>query len=85
MKKKFLDFYCKLLAFFARKYLKKHKPFVIGINGSVGKTSARMIIYQTLYKFINTNKIYTSSKNFNGELGLSLSVFQIEEFNPTLF
>jgi len=85
MKKKFLDFYCKLLAFFARKYLKKHDPFVIGINGSVGKTSARMIIYQTLHKFINAKKMYTSSKNFNGELGLSLSVFEIEEFNPTIF
>ncbi len=85
MKKKFFDFYCKLLAFFARKYLKKYNPFVVWINGSVGKTSARMIIYQTLYKFINTKKIYTSSKNFNGELWLSLSVFQIEEFNPSIF
>lgn len=85
MKKKFLYFYCKLLAFFARKYLKKHDPFVIWINGSVGKTSARMIIYQTLNKFINVKNIYTSSKNFNGELGLSLSVFQIEEFNPNMF
>ncbi len=73
------------MAIFARKYLKKHKPFVIWINGSVGKTSARMIIYQTLYKFINTKKIYTSSKNFNWELGLSLSIFQIEEFNPSIF
>lgn len=85
MKKKFFDFYCKLLAFFARKYLKKYDPFVVWINGSVGKTSARMIVYQTLYKFINTKKIYTSSKNFNWELWLSLSVFQIEEFNPSIF
>ena len=85
MKKKFFDFYCKLLAFFAKRYLKKHDPFVIWINGSVGKTSARMIIYQTLYKFINTKKIYTSNKNFNGELWLSLSVFQVEEFDPSIF
>ncbi|HKL44116.1 MAG TPA: Mur ligase family protein [Candidatus Absconditabacterales bacterium] len=85
MRKKFFDFYCKLLAFFARKYIKKQKPFIVGINGSVGKTSARMIIYQTLYKFVNTKKIYTSSKNFNGELGLSLSIFQIEEFSPSIF
>jgi UDP-N-acetylmuramoyl-tripeptide--D-alanyl-D-alanine ligase len=85
MKKRFFNFYCKLLAFFARKYLKKYDPFVIWINGSVGKTSARMIIYQTLYKFLNTKKIYTSNKNFNWELGLSLSVFQVEEFNPSIF
>lgn len=85
MKKRFLNFYCKLLAFFAKKYLKKHDPFVIWINGSVGKTSSRMIIYQTLYKFLNTKKIYTSNKNFNWELGLSLSIFQIEEFTPSIF
>ncbi|HRX64020.1 MAG TPA: Mur ligase family protein [Candidatus Absconditabacterales bacterium] len=85
MKKKILKSYFKLLAFFARIFLKKHKPFVVGINGSVGKTSCRMIIYQTLCKFINTQKIYTSNKNFNGELGLSLSIFQIEEFSPSVF
>lgn len=73
------------MAFFAKRYLKKHDPFVIWINGSVWKTSARMIIYQTLYKFLNTKKIYTSSKNFNWELWLSLSVFQVEEFNPSIF
>ncbi len=85
MRKKFFDFYCKLLAFFARKYIKKQKPFIVWINGSVWKTSARMIIYQTLYKFVNTKKIYTSSKNFNWELWLSLSIFQIEEFSPSIF
>jgi len=73
------------LSFFSRRYLNKHKPFIIWVNGSVWKTSSRMIIYQTLYKFINTKKIYTSSKNFNGELWLSLSIFQIEEFNPSIF
>lgn len=85
MKKRFLNFYCKLLAFFARNYLKKHKAFVIWVNWSVGKTTARMIIYQTLSKFINNKKIYTSTKNFNWELWLSLSVFEIEEFNPSIF
>ena len=85
MKKRFLNFYCKLLAFFARNYLKKHKAFVIWVNWSVGKTTARMIIYQTLSKFINNKKIYTSTKNFNWELWLSLSIFEIEEFNPSIF
>ncbi len=73
------------MAFFARRYIKKQTPFIIWINGSVWKTSARMIIYQTLYKFVNTKKIYTSSKNFNWELWLSLSIFQIEEFTPSIF
>lgn len=85
MKKKFFNFYCRLLSFFARKYVEKHKPLVIWINWSVWKTSCRMIIYQTLCKFINNKQIYTSSKNFNWELWLSLSIFQIEEFVPSLF
>jgi len=84
MKKKILNFYYRLLAFFARKYLTRHKPYVIGINGSVGKTSCRMIIAQTLKQFVHKQIIYTSSKNFNGELGLSLSIFTIEKRDPTL-
>lgn len=85
MRKKFFNFYCRLLSFFARKYTAKHKPLVIWVNWSVWKTSCRMIIYQTLCKFINNKTIYTSSKNFNWELWLSLSIFQIEEFVPSLF
>ena len=76
---------CKtLLAFFAKRYIRKHKPYIIWINWSVGKTSCRMIIYQTLKQFFPHLKISTSKKNFNGELGLSLSIFEIDEWNPTV-
>lgn len=83
MKTKLFSLYCKILAVFSRIYIKRHKPYIIGINWSVWKTSCRMIIHQTLCKFVNNKKIYTSSKNFNGELWLSLSIFKIEEFSPT--
>jgi UDP-N-acetylmuramyl pentapeptide synthase len=43
-----------------------------------------MIIFQTLQQFIPNKKIYTSPKNFNGELGMSLSIFQIEKREPTV-
>jgi UDP-N-acetylmuramyl pentapeptide synthase len=85
MKAKLLQKYYALLAYFARKYLRKHKPYIIGVNGSVGKTSCRMIIYQTLQQFLPELHVYTSPKNFNGELGLSLSIFQIETRDPTLW
>ncbi|MBU0626454.1 hypothetical protein KKG31_04040 [Patescibacteria group bacterium] len=68
MKNKLLHIYYHILAFFARRYLKRHNAYVIGINGSVGKTSCRMIITQTLKQFLDKKIIYTSSKNFNGEL-----------------
>lgn len=85
MKQKILLQYYKLLAFFAKKYLKRHKPIIIGINGSVGKTSCRTIIHQTLQKFLPNQKIYTSNKNFNGELGLPLSVFCKESRTPNIW
>ncbi len=85
MRKKLFSLYCKILAKLARSYIKKHKAYIVGINGSVWKTSCRMIIHQTLCKFVNNKKIYTSPKNFNGELWLSLSIFKIEEFSPTPF
>jgi len=84
MKNKFLNIYYQILAMLARKYLHKYQAYIIGINWSVGKTSCRMIITQTLQKFIQWKVIYTSSKNFNWELWLSLSVFKIEKWDPNL-
>lgn len=84
MKKKFLRWYYKLLGKLAHWYIEKHNPQVIWINGSVGKTSCRMIIYQTLQRFLPNRHIYTSPKNFNGELGMSLSIFQIEKREPNI-
>lgn len=84
MKQKILRWYYKLLGKLAHGYINKHNPQVIGINGSVGKTSCRMIVYQTLQQFIPNKKIYTSPKNFNGELWLSLSIFQIEKWEPNI-
>lgn len=85
MKAKLLFQYYRFLGRCARKYLKRHQIFTIGINGSVGKTSCRMIIHQMLQKALPQQRIYTSPKNFNGELGMSLSIFQIESWTPSIF
>ena len=84
MKKKLLHLCYSFLAKCAHHYLNRHKPIVIWINGSVGKTSCRMIIFQTLQKFFSNKKISTSPKNFNGEFWLSLSVFEIIEWSPSI-
>ena len=68
MKQNILLMYYTILGKLAHSYIKKHTPTIIGINGSVGKTSCRMIISQTLHEFFPDLKISTSSKNFNGEL-----------------
>lgn len=85
LKSRLLFAYYQYLGWLARHYLRRHSIFTIGINGSVGKTSARMIIYQTLQKALPEQKVYTSPKNFNGELGMSLSIFQIEEWIPSVW
>lgn len=78
MKEKILNIFYRLLGSLAHRYVKKRKPLVIGINGSVGKTSCRMIITDVLKKYLPHDNVYTSPKNFNGELGMSLAIFKIE-------
>ena len=84
LKSFFLFQYYRLLGYFARRYLKKWQPLVIGINGSVGKTSCRMILDEVLQSHLwDQLSIYTSPKNFNGELGMSLSIFKITKRTPS--
>ena len=61
----------KLLAWFARRVLKKYKPVVIGITGSVGKSSTKEAIYIALKDNINTRR---SLKNYNNEIGVPLTI-----------
>lgn len=51
--------------------LKKYKPKVIAITGSVGKTSAKEAIYTVLKKHFSVRR---SRGNFNNELGLPLNI-----------
>ena len=83
MKQKFIRFIYQILAFFTRIYLKRIKPQIIWITWSVGKTSCRMIVSQTLQNFLKNKKIYTSPKNYNSEIWLICSIFQVENYNPS--
>lgn len=60
-----------IVAFLARKVIAKYRPKIIGITGSVGKTSAR----QAIFCVVNSQfRSYTPVKNFNSTLGLPLGV-----------
>ena len=76
--------YYRFLWWCAKKYLNRHQAFTIWVNWSVWKTSCRMIIHQTLEKVFPKKKIYTSPKNFNGELGMSLSILMVENWVPSI-
>ena len=67
----------KSLADIASLILKKFKPFVIGITGSNGKTTTKELIKSILDSNYGTNKILASQANYNNDIGLPLTIFNL--------
>lgn len=65
----------KILASLARATIKKYKPMVVAVTGSVGKTSTRTAIFDMLKK---DHHVRTAAKNFNNEIGVPLTILSIE-------
>lgn len=55
----------------AKLVLKKYKPHVVAVTGSVGKTSTKDAIYSVLAEIEHVRK---SDKSFNSEIGLPLTI-----------
>ena len=51
---------------------------VIGVSGSVGKTSTKEMIASVLAQSFNVHK---TQGNFNNELGVPLTIFGLEEYH----
>jgi UDP-N-acetylmuramoyl-tripeptide--D-alanyl-D-alanine ligase len=66
--------YC--LKVLSKKILNKYKPDIIGITGSVGKTSAKEAIAIVLE---NKFTVRRSAKNYNNEIGLPLTIIGVEK------
>ncbi len=60
-----------LLAWFARKIIAKFQPVVIGVTGSVGKTSTRHAIAAVL---ATKYTVREPEKNYNNEIGIPLTI-----------
>ncbi len=65
----------KILRLLSKKIIKKYKPKIIGITGSVGKTTSKNAIYEVLK---NRYRVRMSPKSYNSELGLPLTIIDIE-------
>ncbi|MBU4216816.1 UDP-N-acetylmuramoyl-tripeptide--D-alanyl-D-alanine ligase [Candidatus Parcubacteria bacterium] len=77
--KKLLQLKLKILS---QLILKKYQPKVIGITGSVGKTTTKEAVYAVLKdKF----KVRRNIKNYNNEIGLPLTIIGVESPGKNLF
>lgn len=72
----------KILSFFARRAIKRHQAIVVGITGSVGKTSAKVAIAHILGKQF---KVSGGIKNYNNEIGYPLAILGIESAGKSPF
>lgn len=75
MKKIFKNVVVAVLIFEARLVLKKYKPKIIAVSGSVGKTSTKDAIYTALRGFSHVRK---SQKSFNSEIGIPLTILGLK-------
>lgn len=65
----------KILFLLAKLVLKKYKPEIIGITGSVGKTSTKEAVYLVLKDKFRTRR---NIKNYNNEFGVPLTILGLE-------
>ena len=71
MKNIFKKIIVTILTWEAKMVLRRYKPKIIAITGSVGKTSTKDAIFTVLSKFKIVRK---SEKSFNSEIGLPLTI-----------
>lgn len=82
MKSKKIIFLEKLLRFMAVAILKRHKPKIVAVTGSVGKTSAREAVFAVLSSKYSVRK---NLKNYNNEIGIPLTIIGAESGNKNIF
>jgi UDP-N-acetylmuramoyl-tripeptide--D-alanyl-D-alanine ligase len=61
----------RLLTWEAKLVLAKHKPFIIGVTGNLGKTSTKDAIYAVMKQHYYTRR---SEKSLNSEFGVPLTI-----------
>ena len=84
MKEVFKKAVVSVLTFEAKLLLKRTKPTIIAVTGSVGKTSTKDAIFAVLKNHRKTRK---SEKSFNSEIGVPLSILGLPNAwdNPLLW
>jgi len=71
----------RLLGFMAGAVLRKYRPLVVGVTGSVGKSSAKEA---TALVLSGTMSVRKSEGNYNNEIGMPLTVLGVAEGGSAL-
>ena len=75
----------KILRFLSKSVLKKYKPVIIAVTGSVGKTSTKEAIYHVLKTQFGEKEVRRNQRNYNNEIGVPLTIFGLETGGRSIF
>jgi UDP-N-acetylmuramoyl-tripeptide--D-alanyl-D-alanine ligase len=75
----------KLLRFFSKSVLRKYKPVIIAVTGSVGKTSTKEAIFHVLKTHFGEKEVRRNQRNYNNEIGVPLTIFGLETGGHSIF
>ncbi|GAB0174515.1 MAG: hypothetical protein HHAS10_03940 [Candidatus Altimarinota bacterium] len=63
-----------LLKFFSKLIIERHRPYIIGVTGTVGKTTQTTYITRFLREVYGEKNVGASRYHYNGEYGLPLTI-----------
>jgi UDP-N-acetylmuramoyl-tripeptide--D-alanyl-D-alanine ligase len=72
----------KMLRLMAKLVLIRHKPKIVAITGSVGKTSTKAAVFAVLSQKFNVRE---NQKNYNNEIGIPLTIIGTETGGRNIF
>ncbi len=75
MKAVFKEIISTIIQFEAKLVLKKYKPKIIAVTGSVGKTSTKDAIFSVMLESFHVRK---SEKSFNSDIGIPLTILGVQ-------
>lgn len=81
-KSKKLQYLEKILNKMATAVIRKYKPRIVGVTGSVGKTSTKEAVFLVLSSKYNVRK---NLKNYNNEIGIPLTIIGAESGGRSIF
>jgi UDP-N-acetylmuramoyl-tripeptide--D-alanyl-D-alanine ligase len=81
-KSKKLQLLERIMRFMARAVIRKYEPIIIGITGSVGKTSTKEAVALVLSSKYRVRK---NEKNYNNEVGIPLTIIGVQAGGHSVF